>query len=65
MREETKDLLLELIEDTIKPALAEIPLRSLGEVREALEYLAEEIEGIESKDVYNDIEMLDSSDVEY
>ena len=50
-----KELLLELVGETIQPSLEGIPFNTPNEVRKALQFLADEIESIDPIEVFENM----------
>ncbi len=50
-----KELLTELVGDFIQPSLHDFPFSSLGNIREALSYLADEIESIDPQEIFENL----------
>ena len=49
------ELLSEIIESQVEPALTEIPFRTPADIRLALEYLAEEIESLDANEIFTNL----------
>jgi len=49
------ELLSEIIESQVEPALTEIPFRNPADIRLGLEYLAEEIESLDANEIFTNL----------
>ncbi len=52
-----KEILLDLVGETIQPALQNIPFKNVKDVRKALQFLAEEIESLDANEIFANLEV--------
>ena len=51
-----KEILLDMVEDSLKPRLESLPFNDPDEVREALMFLAEEIESLDYDEIFSNVD---------
>lgn len=47
-----KEILDEIVGDCLEPVLTELPFRNPDEIREALSYIADEVEGLDAENIF-------------